>query len=245
LAHYNDQGGYRSRATGLDEGPRAGGKTLEEGDLVCDDCSCASILTAILIIYIGWERGRGRRAGDSSVVLRDSVRKRRIRSQRLLAASKAIFIRALEPLGVAVVPLGALGVELARKGEMGCHWPAGDRGEARASFSPGGSRYEIANKSMLSIEGTGGEAQGQWRAGAGRQHSTTRTTMPVRHRSGRAQHRSASATHPGVETDHSFITAFERSPEGGKGLARIIRASRWALEEVGPTRRGSHGFVRE
>jgi glutathione S-transferase len=28
------------------------------------------------------------------------------------------------------------------------------------------------------------------------------------------------------------ITAFERSPDGGKGLARDTRAS-WALEEVG------------
>ena len=31
------------------------------------------------------------------------------------------------------------------------------------------------------------------------------------------------------------ITAFERSPDGGKGLARDTRV-RWALEEVGPTR---------
>ncbi len=28
------------------------------------------------------------------------------------------------------------------------------------------------------------------------------------------------------------ITAFERSPDGGKGLARDVRV-RWALEEVG------------
>ena len=40
-----------------------------------------------------------------------------------------------------------------------------------------------------------------------------------------------------VETTRSLamtitITAFERSPDGGKGLARDTRV-RWALEEVG------------
>ena len=34
------------------------------------------------------------------------------------------------------------------------------------------------------------------------------------------------------------ITAFERSPDRGKGLARDMRV-RWALEEVGPLRRSS------
>jgi glutathione S-transferase len=40
------------------------------------------------------------------------------------------------------------------------------------------------------------------------------------------------------------ITAFERSPDGGKGLARDTRV-RWALEEVvNPTRFGLFHFVR-
>ena len=38
------------------------------------------------------------------------------------------------------------------------------------------------------------------------------------------------------------ITAFEQSPDGGKGLARDTRV-RWALEEVGQAVRGSSGFV--
>jgi len=38
-----------------------------------------------------------------------------------------------------------------------------------------------------------------------------------------------------------IITPFERSPDGGKGLARDTRA-RWALEEVGATLRGSPVF---
>ncbi len=38
------------------------------------------------------------------------------------------------------------------------------------------------------------------------------------------------------------ITAFERSPDGGKGLARDTRV-RWALERSRPTLRGSPGFV--
>jgi glutathione S-transferase len=35
-----------------------------------------------------------------------------------------------------------------------------------------------------------------------------------------------------ADTKHVVITAFERSPDGGKGLARDMRV-RWALEEVG------------
>ncbi len=38
------------------------------------------------------------------------------------------------------------------------------------------------------------------------------------------------------------ITAFERSPDGGKGLARDMRV-RWAFEEVGPALRRSPSFV--
>jgi hypothetical protein len=37
------------------------------------------------------------------------------------------------------------------------------------------------------------------------------------------------------------ITAFERSPDRGRGLARDMRV-RWALEEVGQPR-GSTGFI--
>jgi hypothetical protein len=39
------------------------------------------------------------------------------------------------------------------------------------------------------------------------------------------------------------ITAFERSPDGGKGLARDTRV-RWALEEVGQPYKGTPCFVR-
>jgi hypothetical protein len=38
------------------------------------------------------------------------------------------------------------------------------------------------------------------------------------------------------------ITAFERSPDGGKGLARDTRV-RWALEEVGQPYEGSPCFI--
>lgn len=39
-------------------------------------------------------------------------------------------------------------------------------------------------------------------------------------------------THAGQRADLPVITAFERSPDGGQGLARDTRV-RWALEEVG------------
>src|SRR5215217_8156027 len=39
-------------------------------------------------------------------------------------------------------------------------------------------------------------------------------------------------THMNPKTKRVVITAFERSPDGGKGLARDMRV-RWALEEVG------------
>ena len=39
------------------------------------------------------------------------------------------------------------------------------------------------------------------------------------------------------------ITAFERSPDGGKGLARDMRV-RWALEEVGQPYRRASGLLR-
>jgi glutathione S-transferase len=42
----------------------------------------------------------------------------------------------------------------------------------------------------------------------------------------------ASPTGMNAETQRVVITAFERSPDGGKGLARDMRV-RWALEEVG------------
>jgi hypothetical protein len=38
------------------------------------------------------------------------------------------------------------------------------------------------------------------------------------------------------------VTAFERSPDRGQGLARDMRV-RWALEEVGQALRGSSSFV--
>src|SRR3989441_4323538 len=41
-----------------------------------------------------------------------------------------------------------------------------------------------------------------------------------------------SPTDMNPETKRVVITAFERSPDGGKGLARDMRV-RWALEEVG------------
>ena len=46
-----------------------------------------------------------------------------------------------------------------------------------------------------------------------------------------------------INTMGPTITAFERSPDGGKGLARDTRV-RWALEEVGHSRTsGAHLFV--
>src|SRR5438094_6818329 len=101
------------------------------------------------------------------------------------AASKAFFLKALEPLGVAVVSEGppTYGVELSRKGRASlCLYEAG------ASSLGVHGRESPASRSFLS-RGSGGGWQRQWCAwsvpGIPRE-----LLCSFRHRSGRAQHRS-------------------------------------------------------
>src|SRR5207302_7882264 len=103
------------------------------------------------------------------------------------AASKAFFLKALEPLGVAVVSEGppTYGVELSPKGKA---VSVPNREEAGASSLGVHGRESPASRSFLS-RGSGGGWQRQWCA----------RSMPglprellcsFRHWSGRAQHRS-------------------------------------------------------
>ena len=104
------------------------------------------------------------------------------------AASKAFFLKALEPLGVAVVSEGppTYGVELSPKGKASLCVP--NRGEAGASSLGVHGRESPASRSFLS-RGYGGGWQRQWCAwsvpGIPRE-----LLCSFRHWSGRAQHRS-------------------------------------------------------
>jgi hypothetical protein len=76
------------------------------------------------------------------------------------AASKASFLKALEPLGVAVVSEGpsAYGVELSARGKgQGVIVPLPNRGEAGAS-SPGVHGPESPASRSFPSRGSGGEA---------------------------------------------------------------------------------------
>ena len=105
------------------------------------------------------------------------------------AASKAFFLKALEPLGVAVVAEGAptYGIELCPEGH-GFIVPVPNRGEAGAS-SPGvRGRESRAGRRLLS-RGPGGGWQGQWCAWPAPELQRE-LLRGFRHWSGRAQHRS-------------------------------------------------------
>ena len=105
------------------------------------------------------------------------------------AASKAFFLKALEPLGVAVVAEGPpTTVSSLAHQRVRLHCALPNRGEAGAS-SPGvHGRESPASRSFLS-RGDGGGWQRQWRAwsvpGIPRE-----LLCSFRHWSGRAQHRS-------------------------------------------------------
>ena len=105
------------------------------------------------------------------------------------AASKAFFLKALEPLGVAIVAEGppTYGVELSPDGKASLV-PVPDRGEAGAS-SPGVRGRDSPAGGRLPSRGPGGGRQGQWRAGPA--PALPRELLRrLRHRPGRAQHRS-------------------------------------------------------
>ena len=92
------------------------------------------------------------------------------------AASKAFFLKALEPLGVAVVSEGPAmyGVELSSNGEASlCLYQTGEAGASSLGVH---GRESPASRRFLS-RGYGSGWQRQWCAGLCR--TTTRTTMKL------------------------------------------------------------------
>ena len=102
------------------------------------------------------------------------------------AASKAFFLEALEPLGVAVVAEGAptYGVELSPKGKASLCLYQTDEKPAHLHLA-----FTAENRRQVPSRGAGGGWQGPWRAWSA--PALPRELLcRVRHRSGRAQHRS-------------------------------------------------------
>ena len=138
------------------------------------------------------------------------------------AASKAFFLKALEPLGLEVGGEGtpSYGVELCTKSKASlCSVP--NRRETGAS-SPRIRGREAPASRCLPSRSPRGRCQGQWRA-------WSPPALPcellrgIRHWSGRAQHRSGLPRTRG-------LTSIERTPSGNR---QIAHRRLWLATRVG------------